>query len=97
MSKVYGYKAYLVGSKFKNYYPRYDCDTPNRVKSIIDDFAQSVKRPTETYDPNINVISSPENVSHLRESLNALTEKDLKNPHIKFFAERNPNWIKVAM
>ena len=79
----------------KNTYPRYDRETPKRVKTIINEFAESVLRPKETYDPKTNILTAARNYSHLKENLTVVTEQDLKNPHVKFFVERNPGWMKV--
>ena len=66
------------------------------MKTILDQFAMSVKRPTETYNPKNNVISAPKNYSQLKEHLTMLSKCDLENVNIKFFVERNPGWKKVS-
>ena len=80
--------------KFKEGYPRYDTETPEQLKKIIDNFARSGLHEEDTYDEKTNIII-PQKVNHLPESLSAVSEKDLQNPHIKFFVERNPGYTKV--
>lgn len=96
VSKIYSLKPYAVGIKFKNFYPRHDAETPKEMKTILDQFANSVKRPTETYNPDTHVISSQKNYSQLREYLTKLSSSDLENPHIRYFVEKNPRWQMVS-
>lgn len=96
VSKIYSLKPYVVGMKFQHFYPRYDAETPKEMKTIIDQFARSVKRPTETYNPDTHVISSENNYSHLKDCLTTISECDLENPHIRYFVENNPMWQKVS-
>ena len=79
--------------KFKESYPRYDRETPEHIKKIIDDYGQSELHEGDTYDEETNIIK--QEVAHLPENLTAVSEKDLMNPHIKFFVERNPGYKKV--
>lgn len=97
VSKIYSLKPYVVGMKFKHFYPRCDAETPKEMKNILDEFAMSVKRPTETYDPNTHVISAERNYSQLKDYLTTLSKQDLENPHIKYFVEKNPGWQKVII
>lgn len=97
VAKLYSYKPYMVGAKFKNTYPRFDCKTPKEVKTILDEFAASIIRPTDSYNPDTNVISAPKNYSHLRQGLITVTQQDLTNPHVNFFVENNPGWAKVCL
>ena len=94
--KLYSFKPYLIGMKFKNFYPRYDSKTPENVKKILDEFAMSVKRPTETYDPDTNVISAKRNYSQLKEHMTMVSKHNLENPSIKFFVETNTGWQMVG-
>lgn len=96
VSKIYSLKPYVVGMKFRHFYPRYDAETPEEMKTIADEFAKSVKRSTETYNPETHVISSEKNYSHLKDYLTTLSERDLENPHIRYFVENNPRWQQVS-
>ena len=95
VSKIYSLKPYMVGMKFKHFYPRYDADTPKEMKNIVDEYAASIKRPRESYNPTSHVISAERNYSQLKEYLTTLSKQDLENRHIRYFIEKNPGWQKV--
>ena len=80
-----------------NSYPRYDRDTPEQLKKIQDEFARSgiSHQEDKTYDEKTNVIVVHNAGVHVAEGLSAVSERDLQNPHIKFFVERNPGYTKV--
>ena len=59
----------------------------------MDEMAYSAKLPSETYDPDTGVLHRE--YSHLKEYVAPITDAELKNPHIKFFVEQNPGWMKV--
>ena len=84
----------MLFMKFKECYPRYDRDTPEQLKKIQDEFARSQLQEDQTYDEKTNVIVI-QNSPHVAEGLLAVSEKNLQNPHIKFFVERNPGYTKV--
>ena len=67
------------------------------MKKILDEFAMSVKRQGETYDPDTNVISAQRNYSQLKEHVIALSKRNLDDPRINFFMERNPGWKMVSI
>ena len=96
IGKLYSYKAYLFVADLNGTYPRYDRETPDRYKKILDEFAETyvkTKGGRAKYNPETNVIEQ-EN-SNLAENLTTLPEQDLKNPHVNFFVEKNPGWKKV--
>lgn len=89
-SKLFS-KSYLVLiNNFKNVYPRCDAETPPFEQKLIDDFALSVKSPNEFYDPSRCVLERTRMA--LKEFVAPILDKDLHNPHIKFFQETNPGW-----
>lgn len=90
--KAIGYQSYMVALKFKESYPRYDRETPEHFKKILDEYARSELYEGDVYDEETNVIK--QEVTHLPENLLAVSAEDLKNPHIKFFVERNPGYTK---
>jgi len=94
VAKAFSYKSYMVTTKFQEFYPRYNKETPEFYKNLLRDYAESVKSAGEVYNPETFVLER-EN-SHLKDYVAAITEQDLKNPHIKFFNERNPGWMKVC-
>ena len=94
VAKAFSYKSYMVATKFQEFYPRYNKETPEFYKNLLRDYAESVKSAGEVYNPETFVLER-EN-SHLKDYVAAITEQDLKNPHIKFFNGQNPGWMKVC-
>lgn len=93
MSKVFTYKSYLgLLKNFTNFYPRHDAPTPSFEKKLINEFANSIRGQHEDYDPETFVLKRE--LSNIKGHIAPITEEELKNPHIKFFAERNPDWSK---
>ena len=98
IGKMYSYKAYLFAANWNGTYPRYDRETPEVIKKVIDDHAEMIdfgwsKDERAKYNPETNVLEQEH--TYPAEHLTSLSEQDLKNPHIKFFVERNPGWKKV--
>ena len=83
-----------IAMKFKNYYPRYDKETPPFYKLLIDRFALSIKSPFETYNAEKNVLERE--LTNIKEQVLVISEEDLRDPHIKFFVEQNPGWKKAS-
>ena len=93
VAKLISYHSYMVAMKFKESYPRYDRKTPEYFRKILDEFAQSELHSGDSYDEETNVLKQRQ--ARLQENLAAISERDLQNPHIKFFAERNPGHKEV--
>lgn len=92
------HKAYLVGVSMTEYYPIYNKETPEHFRKMFAEYAESyvnTKGNQAKYNPETFVIEQEE--IKLEENLSTVTERDLQNPHIKFFVERNPGWTKVHM
>ncbi len=87
----------LISSGFRTYrflptfwcefWPRHDAATPEAVAHLLDGLAR--ERFGEAYDPAAGVVRFP-SPQVLREGLNGIPEERLKDPHIAFFATRNP-------
>ena len=93
MCKVFSYKSYLgLLKNFTNFYPRHDAPTPDFEKKLVNEFADSVRGQYEDYNPETFVLKRE--VSNLKCHVAPITEEEMKNPHIKFFAECNPGWSK---
>ena len=93
MGKAFSYKSYLMlVNSVTSTYPRYDAPTPDYIKAILHHFANTERLPGEEYDPASFVLKREK--SHIKRFVAPITEKDLKNPHIKFFVENNPGWSK---
>ena len=96
IGKVYSAKAYVFGLSMKEYYPVYNKETPEQFKKIFTEFAETYiksKPGRANFNPETFVIEQED--SHVVENLTVLSEHELKNPHVKFFVERNPGWKKV--
>ena len=93
VGKAFSYKSYLLMCNYCSLsYPRYDRETPQFAKEVINEFAKSCKSPSEEYDEETFVLKREK--TRIRPGLVEVTEKELKNPNIKFFVERNPGWAK---
>ena len=92
-AKLFSYKSYLVFvNSIKKVYPRYDEPIPDFERQILDDFAKTVCFPNEVYYPESFVLERE--LSSMKTHVAVLTERDLENPHIRFFATQNPGWEK---
>lgn len=84
-----GYRTYRLLQYFKEFYPCYNKTTPDFEQKIIDTFGKSY---SVNYNPQDGVIYSDENKDRLKKSVLKIESKHMKNPHIKYFVERNPHW-----
>jgi hypothetical protein len=85
---VSGYRTYRFLPVYSEYFfPRYDQATPDDVRTIMDTLAK--ERFGEQYDENSGVVrlKSP---SILRGKYRGIPENRMSDPHIAFFAKRNP-------
>jgi len=88
-----GYKTYLImANNFPTHYPRYEQETPGRLKAIMNSFYS--KKFGGNYIPHEDLIHFDKPSAHLRENIAALTEEQLRLPRVKFFQEKNPQWNK---
>ena len=88
-----GYKTYrLLPCFFKEFYPRYDKKTPHFEQKVLDTFACQ-KFPLE-YENNTGLIHFDKPKECLKPGVADVGERRLKNPHIKFFCERNPLYMR---
>jgi hypothetical protein len=89
--KIYSYKSYIGLIKtLSNAYPRYDSKIPDFEKQLLNKFADSIRRPNEEYDPDTFVLKRE--LSRIKDFVAPISAEELKNPHIRFFAELNPGW-----
>ena len=95
VGKSFSYKSYMVATKFQEFYPRYNKETPEFYKDLLEEFAESVRLPDEVYNPETFVLERE--ISYLKDYVAVISEQDLKNPHIRFFNEQNPGWTKVSV
>lgn len=89
-----GFKTYLLlANNFQNYYPRFDKETPEKDKSIIDHFAVDLYG--DLYMAEKYIITAPENNDRLKLSVAPISQDMIEhNPKIAFFQKMNPHWQK---
>jgi len=86
-----GYKTYkFLPVFFNEFYPRADKPTPVYEKRVIDAFAR-LKFP-DLYDAEKGIILADDKKDKLRGGVADITEARLRDEHIRYFVERNPNW-----
>lgn len=91
MSK--GYKTYrFLPVFFKEFYPRYDQPTPNYEQEVLDTFA--TKKFQLHYNRQTGLIIFNGSKDKLKQGIADIEEPRLKNPHIRYFAQRNPKWTQ---
>jgi hypothetical protein len=84
-----GYRTYrFLPVFFHEFYPRHDRPTPVWARAVIDALAQH-KYP-DSYDARSGVIRASANKDRLRAGIADLTDQRLHDPHVRFFASRNP-------
>lgn len=85
---VSGYRTYRFLPVYSEYFfPRYDQPTPADVKLIMDTAARD--RFGDRYDPTTGIVHL-EVPPVLKAEYRGIPENRLKDPHIAFFAEKNP-------
>ncbi|NQU18357.1 MAG: hypothetical protein HQ564_09880 [Candidatus Saganbacteria bacterium] len=84
-----GYKTYrFLPLYFKEFHPCYDKKTPDFEKKIMDSYAKYLF--SDDYDPKSGIVYNRGKRNQLRPGVAEISPSRLKNPHIKFFAEKNP-------
>lgn len=83
-----GYRTYRFLPIFwKEFYPRYDAPTSPQMQQLMDRLAQ--EKFGDRYDAQAGIVrlNHPQT---LRDSLAGIPEERLSDPHIEFFAQKNP-------
>jgi hypothetical protein len=84
-----GYKTYrFLPLFFREFYPRYDRPTPARFAAVIDALA-TFKFPG-AYDRASGLVKAGPNACRLRPGMAEISPDRLRDPHVRFFAQRNP-------
>jgi hypothetical protein len=84
-----GYKTYrFLPLFFHEFYPRYDAPTPARFAAIID--ALAAHKFPASYDRALKIVKAGQRSCRLRPGMADITADRLRDPHIRFFVERNP-------
>jgi hypothetical protein len=86
---VSGYRTYRFLPVYsQTFYPRHDRATPADVQAIMD--AAATARFGRHYDPATGIVRL-EHPALLRGRFRGIPENRMRDPHIAFFAERNPH------
>jgi hypothetical protein len=84
-----GYKTYrFLPLFFGEFYPRHDAATPAWARTIIDALGRS--RYPRRYDETTGIVTAGAAGDRLRPGVADLTPERGNNPHVRFFAARNP-------
>lgn len=88
-----GYKTYLLlANNFKTYYPHFEEQTPERIKTIIKKFANHMYD-EELFDEQNLILKCANKFDRLKNSVAPISrELSLTNPKIAFFEKMNPQW-----
>ncbi len=85
---VSGYRTYRFLPVYsETFYPRYDQETPPDVQAIMDTVAG--ERFGANYDAEAGIVRL-DHPAVLKDQYRGIPENRLSDPHIAFFAERNP-------
>jgi hypothetical protein len=85
---VSGYRTYRFLPVYsQSFYPRYDQATPTDVQAIMD--AAATARFGSNYDPVTGIVRL-DHPAVLRGRFRGIPENRMQDPHIAFFAARNP-------
>ncbi|MGA2259135.1 MAG: hypothetical protein ABSG53_31065, partial [Thermoguttaceae bacterium] len=88
-----GYKTYrFLPLFFREFYPRFDLPTPAWAKRIID--ALGRHKFSSAYDAAAGIVRAGPCKDRLRPGVADLTAGRLRDPHVRFFAERNPGHVR---
>lgn len=88
-----GYKTYrFLPLFFREFYPRYDVPTPDWATAVIDAFGYF--RYPGRYDPSSGIVTAGAAGDRLRPGVADLTPERGNNPHVRFFAVRNPGHLR---
>jgi hypothetical protein len=88
-----GYKTYrFLPVFFREFYPRPGVPTPAWAKLVLDALGRH-KYPA-AYDAATAVVRAGSGKDHLRPGVAELTVERLRDPYIRFFAERNPGHVR---
>ena len=88
---VKGHKTYKILPTFlKKFYPNFKEDTPPEMKSLMDFFGHT-KYPGE-YNPIEGIIEYNKLTDSLKEGIADISNKELRDDHVKFFLKKNPHY-----
>lgn len=77
---------------FRDWYPRFDRETPESIGRVMDAFGRE-KYPLQ-YEPRLRRIIASPGAEVLRSGVADAHEGRMKDPHIRYFTEVNPNYAE---
>ncbi len=87
-----GFKTYLVlTNKFPNSWPRHDRPTPQFEDGLLAHLACAKFGESYFHEQGVLRFSTP--MGRLKDDAVPITERDLENPDIRYFHERNPEYL----
>ena len=88
-----GYRTYkLLPLYFQDYHPRPDAPLPPQTAAIMAALAE--RKYPGCYDPRRGLLRFARRKDRLRPELAAIETRRLKDPHVRFFLERNPGYAQ---
>ena len=89
---VSGYRTYRFLPVYSElFYPRYDQPTPEDIQALM--HAMALERFDGQYDPDTGIVRL-DTPSILKDEYRGIPEHRLSDPHINFFAKRNPGHLQ---
>lgn len=76
---------------FRDFYPRHDRTTPEALQRVLD--AGARVKFASSYDAACSLIRGDETKDRLRPELSGISPGRLNDPHVRFFCERNPQYM----
>ena len=88
-----GYKTYrYLPLYFKEYYPRFEKETPEFERLVIDKLSE--RRYPGKYDSKRGIVSFGADAEYLKNGVADITPARLKDPNVSFFVAKNPGYMK---
>ncbi len=85
---VSGYRTYrLLPVFFREFYPRHDRTTPASFHQLMDELAAA--RFGAEYHRDLGIVRFADGAQRLRADVGEITDARSRNPHVRFFTERN--------
>jgi hypothetical protein len=87
-----GFRTYrFLPVFYRSFFPQPDVTTPSFEQQVMDHLART--RFVDAYDPDTGVVRVPGDYA-LREGVGDVTDERMSDPFIRFFAARNPGWMR---
>lgn len=84
-----GYKTYrFLPVFFHEFYPRHDNPTPTWARDVVGGLGRA-KFP-QSYDEHTGIVRADNAACQLRNHVAQISDDRMRDPHVSFFAERNP-------